>query len=286
MITEPMPSMPIRLWGDDDGARYRASYFETFPGIWRHGDWIEITDRGTAIITGRSDATINRGGIRMGTAEIYRAVLALDEVVDALVVDLPREGTAGLHAAVRRPPRRSRRSTTSSSAGSAPGSARTARRVTCPTRCEQCPRCRARSPGKVLEVPVKRILSGEPADTALEPRLARRSRGTSTVRGARSFGRLARHMTYAAASDRYERMPYRRTGRQRPAAARDLARPVEQLRRTTARSRRAARSCGGPSTSGSRTSTSRTTTARRTARPRRPSGACSRRISRRTATSS
>ena len=95
VIAEPMPSMPVRLWGDADGARYRASYFETFPGVWRHGDWIEITDRGTAIITGRSDATINRGGIRMGTAEIYRAVLALDEVVDALVVDLPREGTQG-----------------------------------------------------------------------------------------------------------------------------------------------------------------------------------------------
>ena len=87
--------MPIGLWGDDDGSRYRASYFDTFPGVWRHGDWIEITDRGTAIITGRSDATINRGGIRMGTAEIYGAVLSLDEVVDALVVDLPREGTQG-----------------------------------------------------------------------------------------------------------------------------------------------------------------------------------------------
>ena len=95
VITEPMPSMPLYLWGDDDGSRYRASYFETFPGVWRHGDWIEITERGTAIITGRSDATINRGGIRMGTAEIYRAVLSVPEVVDALVVDLPREGTQG-----------------------------------------------------------------------------------------------------------------------------------------------------------------------------------------------
>src|SRR6185369_3077262 len=92
VITEPMPSMPIRLWGDTNEARYRASYFDTFPGVWRHGDWIEITDRGTAIITGRSDATINRGGIRMGTAEIYRAVLAVEDVVDALVVDVPVEG--------------------------------------------------------------------------------------------------------------------------------------------------------------------------------------------------
>ncbi len=92
VITEPMPSMPIYFWGDDDGERYRESYFDMFPGVWRHGDWIEITERGTAIITGRSDSTINRGGIRMGTAEIYRAVLALDDVTDALVVDIPRDG--------------------------------------------------------------------------------------------------------------------------------------------------------------------------------------------------
>jgi acetoacetyl-CoA synthetase len=91
VITEPMPSMPLYFWNDPDGERYRDSYFSTYPGVWRHGDWIEITERGTAIITGRSDSTINRGGIRMGTAEIYRAVLALDEVVDALVVDIPRE---------------------------------------------------------------------------------------------------------------------------------------------------------------------------------------------------
>ena len=103
VITEPMPSMPLYLWGDADGSRYRESYFDTYPGVWRHGDWIEITERGTAIITGRSDATINRGGIRMGTSEIYRAVLALDEVVDALVVDLPLERHRRLHAAVRRP---------------------------------------------------------------------------------------------------------------------------------------------------------------------------------------
>jgi acetoacetyl-CoA synthetase len=96
VVTQPMPSMPLYLWGDDDGERYRESYFDMFPGVWRHGDWIEITDRGTAIISGRSDSTINRGGIRMGTAEIYRAVLALDEVTDALVVDLPREGEDNL----------------------------------------------------------------------------------------------------------------------------------------------------------------------------------------------
>ncbi len=95
VITEPMPSMPIFLWGDEDGSRLRDSYFSMYPGVWRHGDWIEITSRGTAIIYGRSDSTINRGGVRMGTSEIYRAVLEVPDVVDALVVDLPREGTDG-----------------------------------------------------------------------------------------------------------------------------------------------------------------------------------------------
>jgi acetoacetyl-CoA synthetase len=96
VVTEPTPSMPLFLWGDEDGSRLRDSYFEMYPGVWRHGDWIEITERGTAIIFGRSDSTINRGGIRIGTAEIYRAVLASDEIVDALVVDLPKDGTDGV----------------------------------------------------------------------------------------------------------------------------------------------------------------------------------------------
>ena len=96
VITRPMPSMPLFLWGDEDGSRLTESYFEMYPGAWRHGDWIEITERGTAIIHGRSDSTINRGGIRMGTAEIYRAVLDSDAIVDALVVDLPKEGTDGV----------------------------------------------------------------------------------------------------------------------------------------------------------------------------------------------
>ncbi len=95
VITEPMPSMPLFFWGDCDGSRYRASYFEHFPGVWRHGDWIEITSRGTAVIYGRSDSTINRQGVRMGTSEIYRAVQSIDEVVDALVVDVPRPTTDG-----------------------------------------------------------------------------------------------------------------------------------------------------------------------------------------------
>src|SRR2546430_4018626 len=90
-----MPSMPLFLWGAGDGSRYRASYFEQYPGIWRHGDWIEITSRGTAVIYGRSDSTINRQGVRMGTSEIYRAAGAGDEVLDALVVHVPPPGGAG-----------------------------------------------------------------------------------------------------------------------------------------------------------------------------------------------
>ena len=92
VITRPMPSMPVFFWGDKDGERYREAYFDMYPGVWRHGDWIRITPRGTAIIYGRSDSTINRGGVRMGTAEIYRPVLALDEITDALVVDVPQDG--------------------------------------------------------------------------------------------------------------------------------------------------------------------------------------------------
>lgn len=88
VCTEPMPSMPLYLWGDDDGKRYRDSYFDVYPGVWRHGDWIRITPRGGAVIYGRSDATINRQGVRMGTSELYRVVEELPEVLDSLVVDL------------------------------------------------------------------------------------------------------------------------------------------------------------------------------------------------------
>ncbi|MCP5012247.1 MAG: acetoacetate--CoA ligase, partial [Aestuariibacter sp.] len=88
VISEPMPSMPIKFWNDPAGRRYRASYFEVYPGIWRHGDWIKFNERGGCVIYGRSDSTINRKGIRMGTSEIYACVEALDEVLDSLVVDL------------------------------------------------------------------------------------------------------------------------------------------------------------------------------------------------------
>jgi acetoacetyl-CoA synthetase len=88
VIVRPMPSMPLFLWNDPDGERYRTSYFDTYPGVWRHGDWIKITSRGTAVIYGRSDSTINRGGVRMGTSEIYSAVEGVEAVLDSLVVDV------------------------------------------------------------------------------------------------------------------------------------------------------------------------------------------------------
>jgi acetoacetyl-CoA synthetase len=176
VITAPMPSMPIYFLGDPDGSRLRESYFSMYPGVWRHGDWIEITSRGTAIIYGRSDSTINRGGVRMGTSEIYRAVLEVPEVVDALVVDLPAgrlppglamagAGTDGwmplfvvlrdgallddaLAAKIRRRVRED------CSPRHVPNEIRQIQAV---------PRTLS---GKVLEVPVKRILTGTPPDEA------------------------------------------------------------------------------------------------------------------------
>jgi acetoacetyl-CoA synthetase len=92
VITEPMPSMPVALWNDPDGERYRSAYFDRYPGVWRQGDWIRFTERGSCIITGRSDATLNRGGVRLGTGEFYAVVEELPEVLDALVVHLEDDG--------------------------------------------------------------------------------------------------------------------------------------------------------------------------------------------------
>jgi acetoacetyl-CoA synthetase len=96
VITRPMPSMPVALWGDTDGALYRESYFAMYPGIWRQGDWISFSERGSSVVTGRSDATLNRGGVRLGTGEFYSVVEELPEILDSLVVHLEDdEGGAG-----------------------------------------------------------------------------------------------------------------------------------------------------------------------------------------------
>jgi len=92
VITEPLPSMPLFFWNDPQEKRYRESYFDVYPGIWRHGDWVKITSRGSAVIYGRSDSTINRKGIRMGSSEIYRIVEDIPEVLDSLVVGIERSG--------------------------------------------------------------------------------------------------------------------------------------------------------------------------------------------------
>ncbi|HET6380953.1 MAG TPA: acetoacetate--CoA ligase [candidate division Zixibacteria bacterium] len=162
VITRPMPSMPVRFWNDPDGSRYRAAYFDVFPGIWRHGDWITITERGSCVISGRSDATLNRGGVRIGTAEFYAVVESLPEVADSLVVHLEdgdqlllfvtlAEGAA-LDDALRDRIRTELRTALSP------------RHV--PDRIEAVPAVPRTLSGKKLEVPVKRILSGTPPDAA------------------------------------------------------------------------------------------------------------------------
>ena len=165
VITEPMPSMPIGFWHDADGKRYHDSYFAHFPGVWRHGDWIKITPRGSCVIYGRSDSTLNRAGVRMGTSEFYRVVEELPEVVDSLVIDTGELGHQGrlllfvvlqpdtvlddrLRAAIRDRLR----------AELSP------RHV--PDEIHQVPEVPRTLNGKKLEVPVKRILSGTAPDRA------------------------------------------------------------------------------------------------------------------------
>jgi acetoacetyl-CoA synthetase len=92
VIAKPMPSMPVYFWNDPDKKKYRASYFEDIPGVWRHGDWVKITPEGGIVIYGRSDATLNRQGVRIGTAEIYRVLNEIPEVEDSLIVNLELEG--------------------------------------------------------------------------------------------------------------------------------------------------------------------------------------------------
>jgi acetoacetyl-CoA synthetase len=167
VITQPMPSMPVYLWNDPTDDRYRESYLDYYPGVWRHGDWIEITDRGTSIIHGRSDSTINRGGIRMGTAEIYAALLALDEITDALVVDVPRDGHADgwmplfvvLREGVVLDDELTRRIASRVRADCSPRHVPNEVHVV-----DEIPRTLS---GKILEVPVKRILMGQDPDRAL-----------------------------------------------------------------------------------------------------------------------
>jgi acetoacetyl-CoA synthetase len=166
VLTEPLPSMPLGLWGDEDGSRFRATYFERYPGVWHHGDRITISEHGSVVISGRSDATLNRGGVRLGTGEFYTFVENLPEVQDSLVVHLEDdEGGAGeltlflvlapgaeLDEALRARIAGELRSNLSP------------RHV--PDRIEAVPAVPRTITGKKLEVPVKRILQGVPVESA------------------------------------------------------------------------------------------------------------------------
>ena len=195
VVTRPMPSMPVGFWGDADGSRYRAAYFEEYPGVWRHGDWITFTDRGTCLISGRSDATLNRGGVRVGTAEFYAVVEALPEVADSLVVHLEdRAGGPGdlLLFVVLAPDfalddelrgRLVKEIRSALSPRHVPDQVYALRTI---------PRTLS---GKKLEVPVKRILTGTPADQAA-------SRGALADPGALApFEALARSRLSLSSAD-------------------------------------------------------------------------------------
>jgi acetoacetyl-CoA synthetase len=167
VITAPMPSMPVGFWGDSDGSRYRAAYFEDYPGVWRHGDWITITPWGSCVISGRSDATLNRGGVRLGTSELYSVVESIPEVADSLVIHLEDPGggmgelllfVAAADGAVVDEDLRAR-------IAAALRRELSPRHV--PDKIETVPAVPRTLSGKKLEVPVKRILLGAEPDVAV-----------------------------------------------------------------------------------------------------------------------
>jgi acetoacetyl-CoA synthetase len=166
VITEPMPSMPLSFWNDPGGSRYREAYFEPWPGVWRHGDWLEITERGTCLITGRSDSTLNRGGVRMGTADIYAAVESIPAVVDCVVlgVELP-DGGYWMPLFVQLAPGESLTEALVSEIKAAIRSTASPRHV--PDEVLEVPGVPHTRTGKRLEVPLKRLFQGVPPEKAL-----------------------------------------------------------------------------------------------------------------------
>ena len=168
VITQPMPSMPVGFWNDPGGTRYRDSYFADYPGVWRHGDWIMMLPDGGCIIYGRSDATLNRGGVRMGTSEFYRIVEALPEVADSLVIDTGRLGAEGRLILYVVPAEGHElddelvgRIRSGLRSGLSP------RHV--PDEIHQVPGIPRTLSGKKLEVPVRKILLGTPVAEAADP---------------------------------------------------------------------------------------------------------------------
>ena len=168
VVTGPMPSMPVGFWNDPDGEKYRASYFAAYPGVWRHGDWITMLPDGGCVIYGRSDATLNRGGVRMGTSEFYRVVERLPDVTDSLVVDtgqLGRPGRLVLYVALAEG-----RELDDDLIGQLRGALRSElspRHV--PDEIHQVPGIPRTLSGKKLEVPVRKILLGTPVAEAADP---------------------------------------------------------------------------------------------------------------------
>lgn len=166
VITAPMPSMPLYLWNDPKGEKYHESYFDVFPGVWRHGDWIQVKHTGACVIYGRSDSTINRGGVRMGTAEIYSAVESIDGVYDSLVVDVPVNSSSETKIYLFVVPEGRRELDEDLVSGIKRGI-----RQHCSPRhvpdeilaIDEVPRTLN---GKKLEVPVKKILAGKPVEEA------------------------------------------------------------------------------------------------------------------------
>src|SRR5262245_14802014 len=158
VIRQPMPSMPVGFWDDPDGSRYRAAYFDHFPGVWRHGDWIVFTERGSAVITGRSDATLNRGGVRLGTSELYSVIEELDDVLDSLVVHLEESDELLLFVVLR--PGVELDAELEAHIKGALRSALSPRHA--PDTVVAVPAIPRTLTGKKLELPVKRILTGTP----------------------------------------------------------------------------------------------------------------------------
>ena len=167
VVTEPMPSMPVGFWGDPTGEKLRHAYFADYPGVWRHGDWITFTDDGACVISGRSDATLNRGGVRLGTSDFYAVVEGLPEVADSLVVHLegddPDRPMGDLLLFVALIPGAELDDDLRTAISRALRSELSPRHV--PDAILAVPAVPRTLSGKKLEVPVKRILGGAAADT-------------------------------------------------------------------------------------------------------------------------
>jgi len=189
VVTEPMPSMPIAFWGDGGGVRLHESYFGRYPGVWRHGDWVKITQEGSAVVYGRSDATLNRGGVRVGTSEFYRVVEALEDVADSLVVDtseLGREGQLLLFVVPSHPVASQELQVCLSEQLRVKLSPRHV-----PDRVVVLGSLPKTINGKKLEVPVRRILMGLPVEEAVAPgALAQPEALEDLLAAARSAGLL------------------------------------------------------------------------------------------------